>query len=499
MAASSWQNDVTCYGANDGAITITNPAGGYGTYEYTINGGINWQSSGTFTALAPGYYNVQIRDAAHINCVIILNSSLRVTEPAQLAGAVGKTDITCFGANDGTITITNPTGGHGTYEYSIDAGGSWQLANTFSNLQPATYDVRIRDVANPACIITLNPQLVLTQPAQLAGAVGKTDVKCFGANDGTITITNPTGGYGTYEYSIDAGGSWQLVNTYTNLQPATYVVMIRDRSHTGCTITLNPALVITQPAQLAGVVGKTDVTCFGANDGIITITNPTGGYGTYEYSINGGASWQSSGSFNNLAAGNYNVMIRDAAHTACTIVLNPAFVITQPAQLAGAVSSTNATCFGSNDGTITISTPTGGYGTYEYTINGGINWQSSGNFTALAPGYYNVQIRDAAHTNCTIILNSSLRITEPAALSAAETSSNVTCFGANDGTITITGAIGGHGTYEYSIDGGLTWSGTGTFSNLAPRTYDIRIRDAAQNGCVITLNPQLLLTEPARS
>ena len=67
------------------------------------------------------------------------------------------TMITCNGANDGTITITSPTGGYGTYEYSINGGGSWQLAGTFTNLQPATYDVRIRDAAHTGCVYYIEP------------------------------------------------------------------------------------------------------------------------------------------------------------------------------------------------------------------------------------------------------------------------------------------------------------------------------------------------------
>ena len=47
------------------------------------------------------------------------------------------------------------------------------------------------------------------------------------------------------------------------------------------------ALVISQPAALAATLASTNVTCNGANDGTITISGATGGYGTYEYSING--------------------------------------------------------------------------------------------------------------------------------------------------------------------------------------------------------------------
>ena len=59
------KTNVTCNGAADGTITINGAAGGYGTYEYTINGGTSWQASNSFTGLIPGFYNVKIRDAAN--------------------------------------------------------------------------------------------------------------------------------------------------------------------------------------------------------------------------------------------------------------------------------------------------------------------------------------------------------------------------------------------------------------------------------------------------
>jgi hypothetical protein len=269
----------------------------------------------------------------------------------------------------------------------------------------------------------------------------------------------PTGGYGTYEYSVNGGGAWQATGTFTNLAPSSYDVRIRDKAHQACVVILNPALVITQPAVLSATVTSTNVTCSGANDGTITITNPLGGYGTYDYTINGGASWQPSGNFTALAPGFYNVQIRDAANTNCVVTLNGSLRITEPAILSAVVIKTNVTCNGANDGTISVSLPSGGYGTYGFTINGGGSWQPSGNFASLTPGSYNVQIRDAAHTGCVIVLDPALVITEPAVLSATVASSNVNCFGANDGTITITSPSGGYGTYQYSINGGAGWQG----------------------------------------
>ena len=390
--------------------------------------------------------------------IIVLNNALVLTQPAVLTATLASTNVTCNGANDGIITITGPSGGYGTYEYSIDAGGSWQLANTYTNLQPATYDVRIRDAANTACFIILNAGLQITEPAALMAMVIDTDITCFGANNGVITITNSSGGYGTFQYSINGGATWQDSPVFPSLTPGSYDVRIRDRAHPSCVVVLNPALMITEPAQLAGAVDKTDVTCFGANDGTIAI-NRCDRRVRYVpvYASTAEPHGRDREPSQALHPATYNVRMRDALNPACLIILDPALVITQPVQLAGTVGNTNVTCFGANDGTITITNPTGGYGTYEYSINGGASWQASGNFIALAPGFYNVQIRDAAHITCVTTLNASLRITEPPVLSANVARTNVTCNAADDGTITITNPLGGYGTYEYSIDGGTSW------------------------------------------
>ncbi|HLP72930.1 MAG TPA: SprB repeat-containing protein, partial [Bacteroidales bacterium] len=495
LSSALSSTNVSCAGSGDGTITISAPSGGYGTYEYSVNGGGSWQLSGSFSGLVPGNYNVQMRDAAHTGCVKVLNASLSITQPPILSAVVTTVMVTCNGANDGIINITSPTGGYGTYEYSVSGGASWQASGSFTGLAPATYNVQIRDAANTACVIVLNSSLVITQPPALTATVTPTNVTCNGAADGTISITSPAGGYGTFEYSISGGASWQATGLFTALAPASYNVQIRDKAHTGCVVTLNPALVITEPAVLSATVASTDVTCNSANDGIITITAPVGGYGTYGYSVNGGASWQSSGSFAGLAPGSYDIRIRDAANPACVIILNPALLITQPLVLGGTVASTNVTCNGAGDGTITVSAPLGGYGTYEYSINGGAAWQASGSFSALAPGFYNVQIRDAAHTACVRILDGALRITEPGPLSATVVKYDVTCNAAADGRIVISLPTGGYGTYEYSIGG--AWQASGTFTGLAPASYNVQMRDAAHTACVATLNAALVITEPA--
>ncbi len=410
----------------------------------------------------------------------------------DLDASVAFTNIGCYGANDGTITVSEPTGGSGSYEYRLDTG-IWQASGEFTGLAPASYSVQIRDAANTDCVITLDASLQITEPAALTADVASTNITCFGADDGSITITNPSGGYGTYEYRLDAG-TWQASGEFTGLAPASYSVQIRDAANTDCVITLNASLQITEPAALTADVASTNITCFGADDGTITITNPSGGYGTYEYSIDGGTNWQASGTFTGLPPATCNVQIRDAANPACVIILNASLQITEPDALTADVASTNITCFGADDGTITVSNPAGGYGTYEYSIDGGTNWQAGGTFTGLPPATCNVQIRDAANTDCVITLNASLQITEPDALTADVAHTDVTCVGFDNGTITVSNPAGGHGTYEASIGDGwfaFTTATPYTFENLEAGLYSVEIRDADNEDCVVIVSENL--------
>ena len=497
LEANRASTDVTCFGADDGTITLSNPAGGYGTYEYSIDGGVNWQLSPDFTGLAPDSYNVYIRDGAHPTCAVQLDPALVIDEPTELDADIASSDVTCFGANNGTITLTDPVGGYGTYEYSIDGGASWQSSGSFSGLLPGSYDVYIRDAVQTACAIQLDPTLLIDEPAILDADVASTDITCFGAGDGEIDITNPSGGLGTYEYSINGGGSWHADGDFTGLFPGTYNVRIRDAAETGCVIVLDPALVITQPAVLNATVSRTNVTCNGADDGIIDITLPTGGYGTYAYSIDGGVNWQTGGTFSGLAPGMYDVRIRDDVNQTCVVTLNNALLITEPPVLSAIISHTDVTCFGGTDGSISLSNPSGGYGTYEYSISGGATWQGTVNFTGLPAGSYDIYIRDAANIGCEIQLDGAYLVDEPVVLDADVASTDATCFGVADGTIVISTPTGGHGTYQYSIDGGSSWQISGTFSGLAPGPYDVYIRDAVQTACEMQLDGSVTIDEPA--
>ncbi|MCB0570063.1 MAG: T9SS type A sorting domain-containing protein [Phaeodactylibacter sp.] len=124
----------------------------------------------------------------------------------------------------------------------------------------------------------------------------------------------------------------------------------------------------------------------GAGDGrvILSIDN---GITPYQYSINGGQSFQSSPVFPNLDAGSYQVVVRDGRN--CTADTT---VIVESCTLEIAAEVTNATGENEADGTITVS-QSGGEGPYTYTLQGQTA-QDSSIFSSLLPGSYTVIVRD---------------------------------------------------------------------------------------------------------
>ena len=465
------QDNVLCFGGNNGQVIVAG-ADGTAPYEYSIDG-ISFQASGLFSALTAGSYTITIRD----NNGCTFDVPVTITEPATpLTGSItNQVNVSCFGGNNGEVTVA---GANATppYEYSINGGG-FQVSGTFTGLTAGPYTITVRD--NNLC--TFDIPVNITQPAAaLTGSItNQVNVLCFGGNNGEVTVAG-SNGTAPYMYSID-GGSFQVSGTFTGLTQGNHTVTIRDAN----LCTHNVAVTITQPATpVAGSITlQTNVLCFGNNTGAVTVSG-NNGTPPYNYSING-VNFQASGAFTGLAAGSYTVIVRDA--NLCTTGVP--VTITQPAApLTGSITTqTNVQCFGDNTGAVTVA---GAQGTapYEYSING-IAFQVSGTFSGLTAGSYTVTVRD--DNMCTYDVTVS--ITQPIApLSGTITNQiNVSCFGGNDGEVTVAGA-NGTTPYEYSMDG-INFQASGTFSNLALGNYIITIRDA--NLCTATV--PVNITQPA--
>ncbi len=108
----------------------------------------------------------------------------------SLSATVISEDVSCFGGNDGSIIITDPQGGSGNYQYSIDGGDTWQDSGIFENLGPGTYDVQIRDADNIDIFVTLEDELevgVLEDTADPEATCVEDQVKNTGTGECTYT------------------------------------------------------------------------------------------------------------------------------------------------------------------------------------------------------------------------------------------------------------------------------------------------------------------------
>jgi len=298
-----------------------------------------------------------------------------------------------------------------------------------------------------------------------------THVSCNGGSDGAIDITM-VGGTAPWTFAWDHGPTTEDVSS---LSAANYTVTATDSE--GCEI--DSTWTITEPAVLNATVNSTGVTCTGGSDGSITISSPSGGGGSYNYSINGGVDWFASGSFTGLSASTYNVQIQDAAATACIIVLDAALVLTEPNDVTPPVAvCQDITVQLDGTGNVTITALDVDNGS---TDNCGIASRSLDitDFTCTDIGDNTVTLTvyDASSNsdNCTATVTVEDNI-NPSVTAAADVAANTSDDGTGDCTvdIAITDAVFSDNcagsTLAWVMTGATTGSGAG---QVGTATFDI--------------------------
>jgi gliding motility-associated-like protein len=462
-------------GTNNGSITINNVSGGSTPYQFSIDGGVTWQTSNTFTGLAQGAYTINIKDASGV-CTLTLNAS--VTLSGALPATTTNQATACTGVNNGSITVTS-VGGAGPYTFSLSGGAPipGTIPYTFSNLAAGGYTVLVRDQSNGCTTALINVIVTVGVGVDASGTSSATS--CPTVNNGSVTVTT-TAGVSPFSFGIDGGALQAGTSPYTfsNLSPGNHVVSIRDAL--GCTRTLN--VNVAPGPSLTAAVNSTATGCQGASNGTVTVT-PNSGTGPYTYSIDNGAfvSGSSPYTFNNLTSGNHTIVVRDAA--GCTSNIININVAAGP-PLATTAAKTDALCFGGSTGTITVSQPAAGSAPYQYSLDNA-TWQSSTLFSGLAAGNYTVYFREA--NGCFGSL--SITVSQPTALSASATTVPVVCNGQSNGIIRVTGA-GGVSPYQFSLNG-TTWQSVDVFLVVAG-SFTIHIKD--NNGCTTTI--PISVTQP---
>jgi PKD repeat protein len=443
-------------GSGNGTITAVATGGSGSGYMYSLNGGTP-QSSGSFTGLSAGIYSVAVSDGN--GCTA--NTSAVVSNNAGGVAVVATTVADPCGSGNGSLTAT-ATGGTGPYEYSID-GVNFQVSPIFNGLTAGSYTVFAEDQSN-GC--TGNTTVTVTaNNYTLTVAASPTPENC-GSADGSIVVT-ASGGTAPYQFSNNGGSTFQAGGTFSSLSSNTYNIVVEDQF--GCSGTTT-AVVTNVGGPTITSTAPTNPLCSSGSTGSITI-NATG---ATQYSINGGSTFQASNVFTGLAAGTYNIVASDGGSCDATSVVT----LTAPSAVTATATNTNTGCV--TGGTITAA-GSGGSGTgYQYSINNGSTFQASPNFTGVTAGTYLVVVQDGNGCQSgpfTVVVGGTSAIT------LTTSSSDETCS-QNNGSITLSATGGAGSGYQYSINGGTTFQGTGNFTGLSDGTYNILVQDGS--GCQAT-------------
>ena len=459
---------VACSGSATGSATAAASAG-TPPYTYFWNT-VPAQNTATANNLAAGTYMVTVSDANGCGDT----ASVTVPGPAApLALVVSNvSDVTCFGGTDGTAAVAT-SGGTAPYSYSWNTTPV-QTNATASGLSAGTYTVTITD-AN-GC--TATQSVTLTEPVQLVASVsGSADVSCFGGFDGSVTAL-ATGGTGAYTYS------WNTIPVQTsasasNLSNGVYTVTVTDGN--GCSDV--ETVSISQPAALTVATGVANLNCLGSNSGTATAM-VGGGTSPYTYVWNT-SPVQTTATATGLSTGSYSVSVMDA--NGCTGTANATILPPSTPVNVAVTTSTPVACSGSATGSATA-VASAGTPPYTYFWNT-VPAQNTATANNLAVGTYMVTVSDANGCGDT----ASVTISAPASPLALIVSnvSDVSCFGATDGSATLTPS-GGTAPYNYSWNT-IPGQTTATASGLGAGSYMVTVTDA--NGCIATQSVNI--AEPA--
>lgn len=344
---------------------------------------------------------------------------------------------------------------------------------TVTPTQSITY--RVTSVAG-ACATTDSMRINVVPPPFTVNA-GNDVALCPGqsAQLNAIVTGNPLPGSPfqyTWTPATNLTSTNTLATTATPSGPTTYVISVQSGQ---CTQV--DSINIT-PGQLAITGASTNETCFGYSNGSATVTVTTGQTPyTYTWSNSGAGNVPSQ---NTLTAGTYYVTVSDAGNCTATDTFN---ITSPPAIYFSAPTVTNASCFTSTDGSISI-TASGGAGNITYAwSNGGGN---TGTISNLGPNTYIVTATDA--NGCTN--DTSIVVTSQPQIIINLVPTQIVCFGDNNGAVNAT-VSGGAGGFTY------LWSNTAVtedISGLAPANYILTVTDA--NNCTQSAN--VTITQPTQ-
>ncbi len=404
-----------------------------------------------------------------------------VTVNANPAFSYGHDDVTCNGLNDGTLNL-NGLGASQSFDVYYDLGSTVGPLNLSSDtfgdlivpsLGPGSY-TNIQVVDANGCSFSVPGPEVIIEPSVLTSNPLSDQFICDG--DNATLNGSGAGGSPTYSYNWD-NSVVDGVPFSPSVGTVTYNLTITDAN--GCTALDNVDITVyALPVVDAGV---DQTVCDGT-----PVTLNGSGASTYIWDngvTDGSPFTPTVGSLVYTVTGTDGNSCQNTDIVTVTVNANPSF----------SVSTTNTTCFGINDGSLTLTGVPGGlnYDVY-YDLGstvGPLNLSASGGgdiiVTGLGAGSYtNITVIDAS--GCSGIHGGPEVITQPTAVGSNPISDQFICDG---DAVTLNGSgTGGTPGYTYTWDNGVT-DGVSFSPAVGTITYNLTITDA--NGCIGTDNTDI--------
>lgn len=366
-------------GADNGQILFTNVTGGIEPYQYSINNGLSFVSDSAFLDLSPGNYSLIVQD--DVGCADTAQVSL-ISDPNAPGIVIDSilTQAPSCGANDGEIEIfiDLPLA---TTVYSINDGVSFQAGSIFTNLGAGNYQVLVTNSTGCQDSATVN---LAPLNAPNIDSVVSMNPSCVGG-DGAIEIF-ASGGILPLTFSIDNGVSFQSPSVFNNLSAGSYDIVVEDAS--GCLIFGQNVSLITPNLINFAAIAIVPSTC-GENNGEIDIL-VNGGNAPLSYSIDNGLTFQANNEFDNLGSGTYTILVQEQGNPLCQID-STVSILPSSAISLDSFEVQNESCFGENDGELTLYY-SDGQAPYNVSLNGNT---SNNPATNLVPDSYAVLVEDA--------------------------------------------------------------------------------------------------------
>ncbi len=409
----------------------------------------------TATPVSTTEYKVEVRN--RYGCPLYDSVKIVVAQPPQFT-LTRSQDTVCPNFQV-QLSFVLQSGAYDSVAWSPSVGANAVSNRNSINTQitPSTTQLYKLTAYNKGCAAQ-DSILVVVDDAMTVDTGNDTTV-CSGNSAQLNAVV--AGNRGAVTYSWQPSATLNFSNIANPVAtPNTATTYLVTASSVGC---IKTDSVLVNTYSFTTQLNATNVSCFGGSDGNL-LAIPANGISPYNYQWSNGA--PDAATQTQLPVGVYSVTVNDA--NGCTATANQ--IITQPDVLQFANAIVNyVKCFAGSDGNISVQV-VGGTPNYSY------NWQpanaNNNSIQNLSIGNYALTVSDAK--GC--LKDTAFVVAQPTELLLDTASTNVTCFGGNNGSATV---IPSGGTPNYTFN----WSNSTSQSdiqNIPAASYAVTVFDANQ-------------------